>query len=70
VLLLMTNRKLHMSYRLTRGSMTLDDLELRKISCDFADWEARQQQLTNDRNADIPVLSATANILSTLYSLR
>jgi len=44
VLLLVTNRKLHVHFRLTPRSMTLDDLELytsrsnfQRISRDFAD---------------------------------
>jgi len=39
-LLLMTNRKLHMRFRLTPRSMTLDDLELYKFkfSENFADF--------------------------------
>jgi len=56
-LLFMTNRKLHMRFRLTPISMTLDDselysLNLQRISQDFG---CNNSQMNEDR----PVLSAT-----------
>jgi len=59
-LLLVTNRKSYMGFRLTPGSMTLDDLELHKFEfsvnfAGFADFGRNNSQTNEDR----PVLSAT-----------
>jgi len=64
VTILMTNRKLHMHFRLAPRSITLDDLELLKvrifISHDFADLRGNNGKTKEDRH----VLSA----LNVLFS--
>jgi len=56
-LLLMTNSKSHMSFRLAQRSMTLDDLELYKFefSASFSGFRRfrTQQQLNASRSASI-----------------
>ena len=60
-LLLMTNRKLHISFRLTPRSITLDDLELLQgqILSEFRRISQIWELTTAKRIEDRPVLSAT-----------
>ena len=59
-LLLMTNRKLHMRFRLASRSMTLDDLELEKENNIFSSF--RRQYLANSTHRCRALTFASARL--------